>query len=227
LRHKTLVHPVTSAKCVLATDRGAVDKSLRMHGQTRTSIRLGDAEPRKVRSSSIETIALVATPGDTASLHIQSIHGSQSSGCCDHECSSRRNTHANLCAFIQHFVMCTWAGATPSRIGRCDESLGGRRPSRRGSLPPRLLTPWSAQHRHRAFRSVPLSLASQLNNSRTASRTTSRTVGARDRSTDSRSTGSDTPRLWIDFVWSIQHSGRGRFDPNDGAKATTNVVNRN
>src|SRR6266851_4212027 len=25
-------------------------------------------------------------------------------------------------------LLCVWAGATPSRIGRCEESLGGRRP---------------------------------------------------------------------------------------------------
>src|SRR5437762_12524743 len=48
-------------------------------------------------------------------------------------------------------LLCVWAGATQSRIGRCEARLGGRRPSRWGSLPPRLLTPWSAQDGRRAL----------------------------------------------------------------------------
>jgi len=82
-------------------------------------------------------------------------------------------------------LLCVWAGATPSRIGRGEERLGGRRPSRWGSLPPRLLTPWSAHDRRRALGFVPSLLRFQLDGRRTVSRTGSRTVAARGRSTDS------------------------------------------
>ena len=106
---------------------------------------------------------------------------------CDH-CRSlafveAKDTSESVCIHTA-LLPCVWAGATPSRIGRCEESLGGRRPSRWGSLPPRLLTPWSAQGRRRVHGFVPSLLAFQLDGRRTASRTSSRTVTARGRSTD-------------------------------------------
>src|SRR5258708_4994428 len=81
-------------------------------------------------------------------------------------------------------LLCVWAGAT--RVASADARrvwAAEGRPDGDRSRPD--LTPWSAQDRRRALGFVPSLLPFQLDGRRTVSRTSSRTVAARGRSTNS------------------------------------------